>query len=69
MKSENVKFNIKYVLFLTMVAAMRDLLFGYDWVVIGGAKPFYERFFNIAEIELSGNRIANWNKIINNSLK
>ncbi|MDO8929491.1 MAG: sugar porter family MFS transporter, partial [Bacteroidota bacterium] len=24
------------------------LLFGYDWVVIGGAKPFYERFFDIA---------------------
>jgi SP family arabinose:H+ symporter-like MFS transporter len=23
------------------------LLFGYDWVVIGGAKPFYERFFEI----------------------
>ena len=27
---------------------MGGLLFGYDWVVIGGAKPFYERFFNIA---------------------
>jgi len=24
-------------------------LFGYDWVVIGGAKPFYEQFFNIAQ--------------------
>jgi sugar porter (SP) family MFS transporter len=23
------------------------LLFGYDWVVIGGAKPFYEKFFDI----------------------
>ncbi|MDE5812692.1 MAG: sugar porter family MFS transporter, partial [Muribaculaceae bacterium] len=23
------------------------LLFGYDWVVIGGAKPFYEAFFGI----------------------
>lgn len=31
-----------------MVSAMGGLLFGYDWVVIGGAKPFYERFFNIA---------------------
>ncbi len=31
-----------------MVSAMGGLLFGYDWVVIGGAKPFYERFFEIA---------------------
>jgi SP family sugar porter-like MFS transporter len=27
---------------------MGGLLFGYDWVVIGGAKPFYEEFFRIA---------------------
>lgn len=32
-----------------MVSAMGGLLFGYDWVVIGGAKPFYEQFFNIAD--------------------
>jgi SP family sugar porter-like MFS transporter len=31
-----------------MVAALGGLLFGYDWVVIGGAKPFYEQYFNIA---------------------
>lgn len=27
---------------------MGGLLFGYDWVVIGGAKPFCEQFFGIA---------------------
>src|SRR6476659_4576784 len=32
-----------------LVAAMGGLLFGYDWVVIGGAKPFYEMYFNIAD--------------------
>lgn len=28
---------------------MGGLLFGYDWVVIGGAKPFYELYFQIAD--------------------
>lgn len=32
-----------------MVSAMGGLLFGYDWVVIGGAKPFYEMYFSIAD--------------------
>jgi len=42
------KFNTAYILGISMVSAMGGLLFGYDWVVIGGAKPFYERFFDIA---------------------
>lgn len=41
-------FNRQFILGITMVSAMGGLLFGYDWVVIGGAKPFYERFFDIA---------------------
>lgn len=33
-----------------MVAALGGLLFGYDWVVIGGGKFFYERFFGITDL-------------------
>jgi sugar porter (SP) family MFS transporter len=45
----SAKFNRNYIAGLTLVSAMGGLLFGYDWVVIGGAKPFYERFFDIAQ--------------------
>lgn len=42
------KYNLRYLTQIAMVAALGGLLFGYDWVVIGGAKPFYEPFFGIA---------------------
>ncbi len=49
------KLNIRYITGIALVSAMGGLLFGYDWVVIGGAKPFYEQFFHIAsEANLQG---------------
>ncbi|TNJ45843.1 sugar porter family MFS transporter [Tamlana fucoidanivorans] len=44
----NTAFNYKYITAISLVSALGGLLFGYDWVVIGGAKPFYEQFFQIA---------------------
>jgi len=31
------------------ISALGGLLFGYDWVVIGGAKPFYEASFGLTD--------------------
>jgi sugar porter (SP) family MFS transporter len=45
---EKIQFNKQFIIGITLVSAMGGLLFGYDWVVIGGAKPFYERFFQIS---------------------
>jgi SP family xylose:H+ symportor-like MFS transporter len=43
-------FNARYVWTISAVAALGGLLFGWDWVVIGGAKPFFEPHFNLAMI-------------------
>ena len=43
-----------YVWWIATVAALGGLLFGYDWVVIGGAKPFYEAHFGLTSPSLQG---------------
>ena len=48
------KLNMPYVWTICLVAACGGLLFGYDWVVIGGAKPFYEAYFGITDPAQSG---------------
>lgn len=46
--------NLRYLWMISIVAALGGLLFGYDWVVIGGAKPFFERYFNLDSESLKG---------------
>ena len=38
-----------YIWTISAVAALGGLLFGYDWVVIGGAAKFYEAFFQLKD--------------------
>ena len=47
-------FDIAYICAISAVAALGGLLFGYDWVVIGGAKPFYEKFFDLTDPSQQG---------------
>lgn len=47
-------FHIAYIYAISAVAALGGLLFGYDWVVIGGAKPFYEKFFGLTDPSQQG---------------
>jgi MFS transporter, SP family, xylose:H+ symportor len=49
-----IHFHSSYVWLISSVAALGGLLFGYDWVVIGGAKPFYETYFRLDSEKLIG---------------
>lgn len=54
MNNAQTQLNMGYVWTICLVAACGGLLFGYDWVVIGGAKPFYEAWFSITDPAQSG---------------
>ena len=45
--SKKNKINGVYLFLISLVSAFGGLLFGYDWVVIGGAKTFYEAYLGI----------------------
>jgi sugar porter (SP) family MFS transporter len=51
---DGAQFNFGYIWLISAVAAMGGLLFGYDWVVIGGAKPFFEAYFHLVDPKLVG---------------
>src|SRR6266699_3871823 len=50
----HVQLRTGYIWLISSVAALGGLLFGYDWVVIGGAKPFFEKYFHLTNAAQSG---------------
>lgn len=46
--------NLGYIWLISSVAALGGLLFGWDWVVIGGAKPFFQSYFQFTSASQIG---------------
>jgi SP family xylose:H+ symportor-like MFS transporter len=51
---DTTPYRAAYIWSVAVAAALGGLLFGYDWVVIGGAKPFYEAYFHLDSQRLVG---------------
>jgi len=62
-------FNSAYIWTISFVAALGGLLFGYDWVVIGGAAKFYEAFFHLKDTAMQVAQNAGfWDKVKANAI-
>jgi sugar porter (SP) family MFS transporter len=63
------QYNYGYIWLISVVAALGGLLFGYDWVVIGGAAKFYEALFQLKD---TASHIAAdagfWEKVMANAV-
>ena len=46
--STSSHYNYRYLWLICLTATLGGFLFGYDWVVVGGAKEFYEAYFGIS---------------------
>jgi len=61
--------NHRYLWMISSVAALGGLLFGYDWVVIGGAAKFYEAYFHLSDTATSVSADASfWQKLVANAI-
>jgi MFS family permease len=58
-----------YIWTISFVAALGGLLFGYDWVVIGGASKFYEAFFHLKDTATNVSAGATyWQMVVANAV-
>lgn len=62
------KINRSYLGAISLVAALGGLLFGYDWVVIGGAAKFYETYFHLASLPALAPGASAWARITANAI-